>query len=62
MNRIRVFINFIKDVRSEAFKITWPTRSVVVRSAILIMTFAGVMALFFFAVDSILNKIVGWIF
>ncbi|MDR0319276.1 MAG: preprotein translocase subunit SecE, partial [Rickettsiales bacterium] len=62
VNKIKTFFDFIRDVRSEAFKITWPTRDIVIRSAILILSFAGVMALFFFLVDSVLNKIVGWIF
>lgn len=59
---MKKFLNFIKDVRSEAFKITWPTRDIVIRSAIMIMAFAMVMALYFFAVDGILGKIVNWVF
>jgi preprotein translocase subunit SecE len=62
VDRIRVFLNFVRDVRAEAFKVTWPTRDIVIRSAILIFAFAAVMALYFFIVDSILNKIVGWVF
>ena len=54
--------DFIRGVRSEWFKIVWPTRSDVVRATMVILVFSGLAALFFFIVDSILNALVGWIF
>lgn len=54
--------DFIRGVRSEWFKIVWPTRSDVVRATVVILVFSGLAALFFFIVDSILNALVGWIF
>jgi len=62
LRKIKEFFNFIQDVRAEAFKITWPKRDVVVRSSILILVFAAMMALYFFVLDWVLNKIVGWVF
>ncbi|MDR0803983.1 MAG: preprotein translocase subunit SecE [Rickettsiales bacterium] len=59
MNRI---FNYIKNVRSEWFKITWPTRDAVIKSGILIIVFSAIAALFFFLTDSVLNALVGWIF
>ena len=55
-------INFIKSVRSEWFKIVWPTRDTVVHTTIMILVFSGLAALFFFVIDSILNALVNWIF
>lgn len=55
-------IEFIKSVRSEWFKIVWPTRETVVRTTIMILLFSGLAALFFFMIDSILNALVNWIF
>ena len=55
-------IEFIKSVRSEWFKIVWPTRETVVRTTIMILLFSGLAALFFFIIDSILNAFVNWIF
>jgi len=55
-------IEFIKSVRSEWFKIVWPTRETVINTTIMILVFSGVAALFFFVVDSILNALVNWIF
>ena len=55
-------INFIKSVRSEWFKIVWPSRETVIHTTGMILLFSGIAALFFFVVDSILNALVGWIF
>ncbi|MCR4917605.1 MAG: preprotein translocase subunit SecE [Alphaproteobacteria bacterium] len=53
---------FIKDVRSEWFKIVWPSRQNVVRATVMILVFSGLAALFFFVVDFILNMVVKWVF
>ena len=55
-------LNFIKSVRSEWFKIVWPSRETVIRSTIMILIVSALAALFFFVVDSILNALVNWIF
>ena len=59
---MKKIIDCIKSVRSEWFKIVWPSRDAVIRATIMILTFSALAALFFFLVDSALNAIVGWIF
>ena len=59
---MKKLLDFIKGVRAEWFKIVWPSRADVVRATIMILLFSGAAALFFFVVDYILGKIVGWIF
>lgn len=59
---MKKILEYIKSVRSEWFKIVWPSRDSVVRATIMILVFSGLAALFFFVVDSVLNAIVGWIF
>jgi len=59
---MKKIFEYIKSVRSEWFKIVWPSRDTVVRSTIMILVFSGLAALFFFVVDSILNALVNWIF
>ncbi len=59
---MKKIINFIKSVRSEWFKIVWPTRETVVNTTVMILVFSGLAALFFFVIDSILNALVNWIF
>ncbi len=59
---MKKLLEYIKSVRSEWFKIVWPSRDTVVRTTIMILVFSGLAELFFFLVDSLLNAIVGWIF
>lgn len=59
---MKKILEYIKSVRSEWFKIVWPSRDTVIRSTIMILVFSGLAALFFFVVDGALNAIVGWIF
>lgn len=54
--------DFFRQVRTEARKVTWPTRSETVQSTIMVMIMAGLMALFFFAVDRSLAAAMQWIF
>ena len=59
---MKKMLEFIKSVRSEWFKIVWPSRETVVKTTIMILIFSGLAALFFFVVDGILNALVGWVF
>ena len=59
---MKKMLGFFKSVRSEWFKIVWPSRDNCVRATIMILVFSALAALFFFVVDSVLNAIVGWIF
>lgn len=59
---MKKLLDYIKSVRSEWFKIVWPSRDSVVRATVMILAVSGLAALFFFVIDSILNAIVGWIF
>lgn len=59
---MKKMLEYIKSVRSEWFKIVWPSRDSVVRATVMILVFSALAALFFFVVDSVLNAIVGWIF
>ncbi len=59
---MKKIIEYIKSVRSEWFKIVWPTRDTVVRTTIMILIFSALAALFFFLIDSALTALVGWIF
>ena len=59
---MKKILDFVKSVRSEWFKIVWPSRDDVVRATIMILVFSALATLFLFLVDSALNAIVGWIF
>ena len=49
---------FIRQVRSEASKVAWPTWNETVRTAIMVLIMTALLALFFFAVDSFFSAIV----
>jgi preprotein translocase subunit SecE len=48
-------LEFLREVRSEANKVTWPTRKELTISTIMVMIMVIVASLFFLAVDAILK-------
>ena len=48
----------IRQVRSEASKVVWPTWNETVRTAIMVMIMTALLAIFFFIIDSIFGSIV----
>jgi len=59
---MKKLLEYIKSVRSEWFKIVWPSRDTVIRTTVMIFIFSALAALFFFLIDSVLNMIVGLVF
>ena len=47
---------FIQQVRSEATKVTWPTRREVFVTTIMVMVMATITAIFFFLVDLLIRS------
>jgi preprotein translocase subunit SecE len=45
---------FLQQVRSETAKVTWPTRRETMVSTAMVMVFACLAALFFFAADQVM--------
>ena len=45
---------FLQQVRSEAGKVTWPSRREAMISTIMVLAFATIAALFFFAADQLM--------
>jgi preprotein translocase subunit SecE len=52
---------FIREVRTEVGKVTWPTRKETIISTIMVLVLAFVAALFFLAVDGIFAVSIRWI-
>ena len=52
-------IQFFREVRQEATKVTWPTRKETLVTTGMVFVMVVLVALFFFAVDQILNLGVG---
>jgi preprotein translocase subunit SecE len=49
---------FIRQVRAETAKVVWPTRKETVTTGIMVIIMTGMLAIFFFGVDSFFNTIV----
>lgn len=47
---------FVREVRQEASKVTWPTRKETVITTIMVFVFVTILALFFLLVDFVLSQ------
>jgi len=52
---------FIRQVRTEASKVVWPTRQETVTTAIFVAIMMVILSLFFLGVDSLFSTIVRWL-
>jgi preprotein translocase subunit SecE len=52
---------FIRQVRSEAGKVVWPTRQETVRTAIFVAIMMTILAVFFLGIDSLFGAAVKWL-
>ncbi len=49
---------FIRQVRSETAKVSWPTRKETITTAIMVVIMTTLLAIFFFGIDSAFGEIV----
>jgi len=52
---------FLRQVRSEAAKIYWPSRQETVTTGIMVAIMMVILAVFFLGVDSIFGSVVRWL-
>jgi preprotein translocase subunit SecE len=50
-------IAYLKDVRQEMSKVTWPTRGELWESTIIVLVLSGILALFIFTTDLGLSRL-----
>ncbi|MFL2783001.1 MAG: preprotein translocase subunit SecE [Rhodospirillales bacterium] len=55
-------LDFLKQVRLETSKVTWPTRKETMISTVMVFVMVLIAALFFFAVDQVLSLGIKFIF
>ena len=55
-------LDFLKQVRLETSKVTWPTRKETMISTVMVFVMVLIAALFFFAVDQVLSSGIKLIF
>lgn len=49
-------ISFYKEVKSEAKKVSWPSRKDTISASILVFVVSVIFALFFMIIDSVVNR------
>jgi preprotein translocase subunit SecE len=52
---------FLRQVRTEASKVVWPTREETVRTAIFVAIMLVILSMFFLGLDSLFGAIVHWL-
>lgn len=52
---------FLRQVRTEASKVVWPTREETVRTAIFVAIMVLILSLFFLGIDSLFGAIMRWL-
>jgi preprotein translocase subunit SecE len=52
---------FIRQVRAETSKVSWPSREETVRTAIFVFILMFILAIFFLGVDSLFGAVVRWL-
>jgi preprotein translocase subunit SecE len=55
-------IAYLKDVRQELSKVTWPSRIELWESTLVVLALSGILAIFVFAADLSLSKLLNLIF
>jgi preprotein translocase subunit SecE len=55
---IKKLINFLREVRQEMDRVSWPTKDEVRESTVIVLLFSLFFAIFIFAVDQLLTEIV----
>jgi len=62
MNIIAKPINFIKEVKVQLTKVSWPTKDELIGATIVVITATLITTTFIGIIDLILSRIVSWIF
>lgn len=52
---------FIRQVRTEASKVVWPTRQETITTAIFVAIMMVILSLFFLGVDTVFSAVVRWL-
>ena len=52
---------FIRQVRAETAKVSWPTRRETITTAVMVVIMTTLLAIFFFGVDSFFGAIVKYL-
>ena len=52
---------FVRQVKQEISKITWPSRSETIQGTFVVIVLCMILAAFLFVVDSVFGRLIHWI-
>ncbi len=52
---------FVREVRQEVAKVTWPTRRETVLTSIMVLIMTVIAAMFFLLADAVMSRVVDWV-
>ena len=52
---------FIRQVRQEMKKVTWPKRQEVSLSSVMVVVFATIAAIYFIISDAVISRFISWV-
>ena len=52
---------FIRQIRQEMRKVTWPTRQETTLSSIMVVIFASIAASYFLMADAVISRLINWV-
>ena len=58
---IKKAVQYLKDVRSEMLKVSWPGRDELVNTTVLVVVFSLAFSVFVYLCDMLLNAIIGFL-
>jgi preprotein translocase subunit SecE len=61
VNTMQKIIQYLKDVRLEMMKVSWPTRHELFGATLLVVVLSILMAVFVYVCDQIINRLVGFL-
>jgi len=54
-------VQFVREVRQEFLKISWPTRKETIITTVMVLIISIIAGIFFLFADTILSRVVDWI-
>jgi preprotein translocase subunit SecE len=61
-NMIQKLVNFVKDVRTEMAKVSWPTKDQLKGQTIIVIAVTMFFAVFIFGIDHLLGRLLSFIY
>ncbi|MBV7255679.1 preprotein translocase subunit SecE [Pacificimonas sp. WHA3] len=52
---------FVREVRQEMSKVTWPTRRETIITTIMVLIMTSILSVFFLGVDAVLGNLIQWV-